>query len=119
MFVSGTTTLTATATSFQLLFAKMRVLPNVIHASRCANVHGALMQAYGDAAVEEAPIYKQLQRDLLLPPAPVRSGGQEHLGLPAHCMERGFIAPSCSLAAFLGCSSRVPCCQEQKRVAPR
>ena len=49
--------MTATATSFQLLFAEVCVFPNVIHASHCADVHGALLQAYGDAVVEEAPIF--------------------------------------------------------------
>jgi len=49
--------LTATATSFQLLLAEVCVFPNVIHASHCADVHGALLQAYGDAVVEEAPIF--------------------------------------------------------------
>ncbi len=33
------------------------MFPNVIHASHCADVHGELLQAYGDAVVEEAPIF--------------------------------------------------------------
>ena len=49
--------MTATATSFQFFSAEVHVFPNVIHASYCADVHGGLLQAYGDAVFEEAPIF--------------------------------------------------------------
>ncbi len=42
----------------------MHVFPNVIHASHCADVHGGLLQAYGDAGVEEAPIFATSNYDV-------------------------------------------------------
>ncbi len=51
--LSEVRTLTATATSFQLLCVYFPML----YMPCCADVHVALLQAYGDAVVEEAPIF--------------------------------------------------------------
>ena len=82
---------------------------------------GGCCRPMGDALVEEAPIFAISNYDVTFFCRRHLSevGDKRIWASPPIAWNEVSIAPSCSLAAFLGCSSRVPRCQEQKCVAPR